>query len=96
MKIDKMGGSGGAGQPEGVAPASRGRAARAGDGPADRLDLSDAARLRRELLEAARNLGEVREARVKEVRDAAPREAGASDLRRLAQAILEFEDDLSR
>lgn len=95
MKIHDIGGHGGPRRPEG--PGGSGSAEGASSKKPverDRVELSEAARSRLALLKAAQELPDVRADRVDSLRRAIEAGAYSVDPRRLAQAILEFEDGL--
>jgi negative regulator of flagellin synthesis FlgM len=95
VRIDDLGGQAGPRRTEPpAAEPSRPDSSSARPAARDRADLSDAARARRALFEAATALPDVRADRVDALRRALDEGTYTVDARKLAQAILEFEDDL--
>lgn len=97
MKIQNVGGHGGPQRPDGrdnaaerPGPPSSKRVER------DSIELSESARERLALIEAAKELPEIREERVSILKRAIDSGSYEVDPRRLAHAILELEDDLNR
>ena len=97
MKIHDIGGHGGPRRPDGPGgPGTREGASSSKAVERDRIELSEAARKRLALAREAQGLPEIREERVESLRRAIETDSYRVDARRLAQAILEFEDGLQR
>jgi len=97
MKIHDIGGHGGPRRPDGPGGSGTREGASSTTGvERDRIELSETARRRLTLLREAQGLPEIREERVESLRRAIETDSYRVDVRRLAQAILEFEDGLRR
>ena len=95
MKINDIGGHGGPRRPEdsGSVEKREGTAApRRVD--RDRVELSETARQRLDLLKSAKSRPEIREELISRLRSEVETGSYRVDTRKLAQAILEFEDGL--
>ena len=95
MKIHDIGGHGGPRRPDDPGSVDkRENAVQRKTVDRDRVDLSEAARSRLDLLKAAESLPEIREERISRLRSELESDAYRVDARKLAEAILEFEDGL--
>jgi negative regulator of flagellin synthesis FlgM len=95
MKIHDVGGHGGPRRTDETTSATK-RADLAPSTPVegDRLELSEAARKRVALIEATKDVPDLRQERIEELRRALDSGSYEVDVRRLARAILEFEDGI--
>jgi negative regulator of flagellin synthesis FlgM len=98
MAIDRVSGSGGFGRPEklGQSQQSTGKPRTARGDAGDRVELSPEARQAAALADKARSLPEVRQPLVEALRKEIAEGLYEPDPRKVAQAILEYEDGLER